>query len=86
MKIDIKNLKQNVIIDIKNNIKIKTILNKYNLPKSTLYYWLKQGKDISDYYKKIYGLKQGDTVVLNWLTDEEHFELETPVNLKIVGF
>ncbi|MBQ9790699.1 MAG: IS3 family transposase [Clostridia bacterium] len=52
MKIDIKNLKQNVIIDIKNNIKIKTILNKYNLPKSTLYYWLKQGKDISDYYKK----------------------------------
>jgi len=41
---------------------------------------------VSDYYKKIYGLKQGDIVVLNWLTDEEHFELETPINFKIVGF
>ena len=41
---------------------------------------------VSDYYKNIYGLNVGDTVVLNWLTNEEHFELETPISLKVVGF
>ena len=46
MEFDTKNLKQEVFIDIKNNIKIKNILIKYNIPKSTLYYWLKQDKKI----------------------------------------
>lgn len=41
---------------------------------------------VSDYYKDIYGLKQGDTIVLKWKTIEENFEPETPINLKIVGF
>ena len=41
---------------------------------------------VSDYYKNIYNLKQGDIVVLNWQTDEENFNMETPINLKIVGF
>lgn len=41
---------------------------------------------VSEYYKNIYGLKEGEVVVLNWSTDEEHFEMKTPINLKIVGF
>lgn len=41
---------------------------------------------ISDYYKKIYDLKQGDIVVLDWQKEEDNFTIDTPVNLKIVGF
>lgn len=41
---------------------------------------------VSEYYKKIYGLNVGDTIVLNLSTDEEYFEIKTPINLKIVGF
>ena len=41
---------------------------------------------VSEYYKNVYGLKEGDIVVLNWSTNEEHFEMKTPINLKIVGF
>ena len=41
---------------------------------------------VSDYYKDIYDLKQGDTIVLEWQTNEENFNLTTPINLKIVGF
>ena len=41
---------------------------------------------ISDYYKKIYDLKQGDIIVLDWQKEEENFTIDTPINLKIVGF
>ena len=41
---------------------------------------------ISDYYKKIYDLKQGDIVVLDWQKEEDNFTIDTPINLKIVGF
>lgn len=41
---------------------------------------------VSDYYKDIYDLKQGDTVVLEWQTSEENFIMQTPINLKIIGF
>lgn len=41
---------------------------------------------ISDYYKKIYDLKQEDIVVLDWQREEDNFTIDTPVNLKIVGF
>jgi len=41
---------------------------------------------VSEYYKNIYDFREGDVVVLNWTTDEEHFIMETPINLKIVGF
>jgi putative ABC transport system permease protein len=41
---------------------------------------------LSDYYKRIYNLKQGDTVVLNWQQEEENFTIDTPINLKIVEF
>lgn len=41
---------------------------------------------VSDYFKDIYDLKVGDVVVLNGIYEEERFTLETPLNLKIVGF
>ena len=44
--------KDNVIIALKNNVPINKIIETYNIPKSTIYYWLKQDKEISDYYKK----------------------------------
>ena len=44
--------KDKILVDIKNNVSINTILENYNVPKSTLYYWIKQDKEISDYYKK----------------------------------
>ena len=41
---------------------------------------------VSEYFKEIYDLKVGDVVVLNGITEEERFTVETPLNLKIVGF
>ena len=41
---------------------------------------------VSNYFKEIYNLKIGDTVVLNGINEEERFTVETPLNLKIVGF
>ena len=41
---------------------------------------------ISDYYKKIYNLKQGDIIVLDWQKKEEKFTIDTSINLEIVGF
>lgn len=41
---------------------------------------------VSEYFKEIYDLKIGDIVVLNGITEEERFTVETPMNLKIVGF
>lgn len=41
---------------------------------------------VSNYYKDIYDLKQGDIVVLEWQTNEDNFIMQTPINLKIVGF
>lgn len=41
---------------------------------------------ISDYYQKIYDLKQGDIVVLDWQKKADNFTIDTPINLKIVGF
>lgn len=41
---------------------------------------------VSEYFKEIYDLKIGDIVVLNGINEEERFTVETPMNLKIVGF
>lgn len=41
---------------------------------------------VSDYYKKVYNLNIGDTIILNWKSNEENFEISTPLNLKVVGF
>lgn len=43
--------KRQILNEIKNS-ELVNILNKYNISKSTLYYWLKQDKEICDYYKK----------------------------------
>lgn len=41
---------------------------------------------MSDYYKELYNLKQGDVVVLDWQLNEDNFTIDTPINLEIVGF
>ncbi|MBQ8535025.1 MAG: ABC transporter permease [Bacilli bacterium] len=41
---------------------------------------------VSEYFREIYDLKVGDIVVLNGINEEERFTVETPINLKIVGF
>lgn len=41
---------------------------------------------VSEYFKEIYDLKIGDIVVLNGINEEERFNVEIPMNLKIVGF
>lgn len=41
---------------------------------------------LSEYFKEKYNLKVGDIVVVNGITKEERFSVETPLNLKIVGF
>lgn len=41
---------------------------------------------ISDYYKNMYDLKNGDTIILEWQKEEDNFSLNTPINLKIVEF
>lgn len=41
---------------------------------------------ISDYYKNMYNLKQGDTIILEWEKEADNFTLNTPINLKVVGY
>ena len=41
---------------------------------------------VSEYFKEKYKLKIGDIVVVNGITKEERFTVETPLNLKVVGF
>lgn len=41
---------------------------------------------VSEYFKEKYKLKVGDIVVVNGITEEEKFTVETPLNLKVVGF
>ena len=41
---------------------------------------------VSEYIKEKYKLKVGDIVVVNGITEEERFNVETPLNLKVVGF
>ena len=41
---------------------------------------------LSNYFEDKYKLKVGDTIVLSGVSEEERFTVETPINLKIVGF
>lgn len=41
---------------------------------------------VSNYFKDAYNLKLGDIVVVKGVTKEKRFTVETPYNLKIVGF
>ena len=44
--------KKLIFLKYKLGLSVKQISDKYNIPRSTIYYWLKQDKEISDYYKK----------------------------------
>ena len=41
---------------------------------------------VSEYFKEKYNLKIGDIVVINAINKEERFNVEIPLNLKVVGF
>lgn len=41
---------------------------------------------LSNYFEDKYKLKVGDTIVLSGVSEEERFTVETPINLKVVGF